>query len=39
MEPGVFYLQDVDVPEDHGYDDPRFFIPNDDEYGDMIQES
>jgi hypothetical protein len=36
MQPGVFYLQDVDAPDD-GYDDPN--IPNDDEYGDMIQEN
>jgi hypothetical protein len=36
MEPGVFYLQDVDAPDDD-YVDPN--IPNDNEYGDMIQES
>jgi hypothetical protein len=34
MEPGVFYMDDVDVPEPvvHGE------IPHDDEYGNMIQE-
>jgi hypothetical protein len=36
MEPGVFYLQDIDAPDD-GYDDPN--IPTDIEYGDMIQEN
>jgi hypothetical protein len=36
MEPGVFYLKDVDAPDD-GYYDPN--IPNDNEYGAMIQES
>jgi hypothetical protein len=35
MEPGVFYLQDTEAPDD--YINPN--IPNDDEYGDMIQES
>jgi hypothetical protein len=36
MEPGVFYLQDVDAPDD-AYDNPN--IPTDAEYGDMIQEN
>jgi hypothetical protein len=34
MEPGVFYMDDVDVPEPV----VRGEIPHDDEYGNMIQE-